>query len=104
MNRLSIKEVNTRILNDTGSEDKMLGDYFVNPPAKVISYDLFRNKILFYLWNDVCKDGDADIFPTNEEFSFSKLYDEDSKRLIVSMMDKLGLKPIGNSTEDKQAE
>lgn len=95
------KEVNTRILNDTGSEDKMLGDYFVNPPTRVISYDLFRNKILFYLWNDVCKDGDANIFPTNEEFSFSKLYDEDSKRLIVSMMDKLGLKPIDNSTEDK---
>jgi len=94
-------EVNTRILNDTGSEDKMLGDYFVNPPAKVISYNLFRNKILFYLWNDVCKDGDADIFPTNEKFSFSRLYDEDSKRLIVSMMDKLGLKPIDNSTEDK---
>ena len=95
------KEVNTRILNDTGSEDKMLGDYFVNPSAKVISYDLFRNKILFYLWNDVCKDGDADIFPTNEEFSFSRLYDEDSKRLIVSMMDKLELKPIDNSTKDK---
>lgn len=95
------KEVNTRILNDTGSEDKMLGDYFVNPSAKVISYDLFRNKILFYLWNDVCKDGDANIFPTNEEFSFSRLYDEDSKRLIVSMMDKLELKPIDNSTEDK---
>lgn len=95
------KEVNTRILKDTGSEDKMLGDYFVNPPAKVISYDLFRNKILFYLWNDVCKDGDADIFPTDEDFSFSKLYDDDSKQRIVSMMDKLGLKPINNSTEDK---
>lgn len=86
------KEVNTRILNDTGSEDKMLGDYFVNPPTRVISYNLFRNKILFYLWNDVCKDGDADIFPTNEEFSFSKLYDEGGKLLIISMMDKLGLK------------
>ena len=91
------KEVNARILKDTGSEDKMLGDYFVNPPTKVISYNLFRNKILFYLWNDVCKDGDADIFPTDEDFSFSKLYDEDSKRLIVSMMDKLGLTPIDGS-------
>ena len=97
------KEVNTRILKDTGSEDKMLGDYFVNPSAKVISYDLFRNKLLFYLWNDVGKDGDADIFPTDEDFSFSKLYDEDSKRLIVSMMDKLGLKPIDeNGTEDNE--
>lgn len=101
------KEVNTRILNDTGSEDKMLGDYFVNPPTRVISYNLFRNKILFYLWNDVCKDGDADIFPTNEEFSFSKLYDEDSKQLIISIMDKLELKPIpinGDNTEDEEGD
>ena len=102
------KEVNTRILKDTGSEDKMLGDYFVNPPTKIISYNLFRNKILFYLWNDVCKDGDADIFPTDDDFSFSKLYDEDSKRLIVSMMDKLNLKPIegdnGDNIEDNEDE
>lgn len=101
------KEVNTRILNDTGSEDKMLGDYFVNPLTRVISYNLFRNKILFYLWNDVCKDGDADIFPTNEEFSFSKLYDEDSKQLIISIMDKLELKPIpinGDNTEDEEGD
>lgn len=97
------KEVNTRILKDTGSEDKMLGDYFVNPQTKVISYDLFRNKILFYLWNDVCKDGDADIFPTDDDFSFSKLYDENSKQLIVSMMEKLNVKTIdGNGTEDNK--
>lgn len=97
------KEVNTRILKDTGSEDKMLGDYFVNPQTKVIPYDLFRNKILFYLWNDVCKDGDADIFPTGDDFSFSKLYDENSKQLIVSMMEKLNVKTIdGNGTEDNK--
>lgn len=88
------KEVNKHILKDTGSEDKMMGDYFINPPTKVISFNLFRNKILFYLWNDVCKDGDADIFPIDTDFSFSKLYDEDNKQLIISMMDKLGLKPI----------
>lgn len=76
----------------------MLGDFFVNPSAKVISYNLFRNKILFYLWNDVCKDGDADIFPTDTDFSFSKLYDENSKQFIISMMDKLGLKPIDKDT------
>lgn len=97
------KEVNTRILRNTGSEDKMLGDYFVNPPAKVISYNLFRNKILFYLWNDVCKDGDADIFPTGDDFSFSRLYDEDCKQLIISVMDKLNLKPIdGDDIEDNE--
>ena len=97
------KEVNARILNNTGSEDKMLGDYFVNPPAKIISYNLFRNKILFYLWNDVCKDGDVDIFPTDADFSFSKLYNEDSKQLIVSIMEKLHLEPIdGTVSENKE--
>ena len=81
----------------------MLGVYFVNPPAKVISYNLFRNKILFYLWNDVCKDGDADIFPTGDDFSFSRLYDEDCKQLIISVMDKLNLKPIdGDDIEDNE--
>ena len=93
------KEVNTRILKDTGSEDKMLGDYFVNPPTRVISYNLFRNKILFYLWNDVCKDGDADIFPTGEDFSFSQLYNQDSELVIASMMDKLGLVPIDDEED-----
>ncbi len=93
------KEVNTRILKDTGSEDKMLGDYFVNPPTRVISYNLFRNKILFYLWNDVCKNGDADIFPTGEDFSFSQLYNQGSELLIASMMDKLGLVPIDDEED-----
>ena len=93
------KEVNARILKDTGSEDKMLGDYFVNPPTKVISYSLFRNKILFYLWNDVCKDGDADIFPTGEDFSFSQLYNQGSELIIASMMDKLGLVPIDDEED-----
>lgn len=93
------KEVNTRILKDTGSEDKMLGDYFVNPPTRVISYHLFRNKILFYLWNDVCKDGDADIFPTGEDFSFSQLYNQGGELVIASMMDKLGLVPIDDEED-----
>ena len=83
----------------------MLGDYFVNPPTKVIPLDLFRNKILFYLWNDVCKDGNADIFPTDTDFSFSKLYDKDSEQFIVSMMSKLGLRPINeDETEDNDEE
>lgn len=97
------KEVNTRILKDTGSEDKMLGDYFVNPANGKITEKILLNKILFYLWNDVCKDGDADIFPTDEDFSFSKLYDENSKPIIISMMDKLGLKPVdGDNAENSE--
>ncbi len=93
------KEVNRRILKDTGSEDKMMGDYFVNPHNSIISKKLFLNKILFYLWNDVCKDGDSDIFPSDNDFSFSKLYDDDSSETIHSMMKNLVIEPEGNEIE-----
>lgn len=85
------KEVNSRILSDTGSEDKMMGDYFVKPNSKVISKKLFLNKILFYLWNDVCKDGGAEIFPSDDDFSFSSLYNEDSSETLHSIMKNLGI-------------
>ena len=55
------KKVNNRIFEATNSEDKMLGDFFVKPNNNVISEKQFINKVLFYLWNDVCKDGDGDI-------------------------------------------
>ena len=71
------KEVNNRIFDATNSEDKMLGDFFVKPNNNVISEKQFINKVLFYLWNDVCKDGDGDIFKTddNKDVKFSDLYD-----------------------------
>lgn len=86
------KEVNSRISHDTGSEDKMMGDFFVNPHDKIISKELFLNKILFYLWNDVCKDGDTDIFP-NDDFSFSNLYEDGNSEAIHKMMKHLDISP-----------
>lgn len=60
------RKVNDKILSATSSEDKMLGDYFVNPSDGVITEKVLLNKILFYLWNDVCKDGEGDIFKNGE--------------------------------------
>lgn len=98
------EEVNARILKDSGSEDKMMGDYFVNPHTGIISKKLFLNKVLFYLWNDVCKDGDADIFPTDNDFSFSKLYDSDNTQVIKDMMARLGVEPLEGSQQDEEDE
>lgn len=98
------KEVNNRILKDTGSEDKMMGDYFVKPHDKIISKKLFLNKVLFYLWTDVCKDGDCDIFPTENDFSFSKLYDENSSQTIHSLMENLGVNPVSDTATDDSTE
>lgn len=90
------KEINTRILNATNSEDKMLGDYFVNPRDGVITEKILLNKILFYLWNDVCKDGEGDIFKISEteDVSFSELYGDEGKQKLIAMMDYLGVFPI----------
>lgn len=87
------KEVNNRIFDATNSEDKMLGDFFVKPNNNVISEKQFINKVLFYLWNDVCKDGDGDIFKTedNKDVKFSDLYDTNASVTLKSMMKNLGI-------------
>ena len=87
------KEVNNRIFEATNSEDKMLGDFFVKPNNNVISEKQFINKVLFYLWNDVCKDGDGDIFTTedNKDVKFSDLYDTNASVTLKSMMKNLGV-------------
>lgn len=82
------REINKRIFDATNSEDKMLGDYFVNPADGVITEKILLNKILFYLWNDVCKDGEGDIFKTadNEEITFSDLHSDGGKDKLIAMM------------------
>lgn len=91
--------VNEKILRANSSEDKMLGDYFVNPSDGIITDKVLLNKILFYLWNDVCKDGEGDIFKVgeNEDVSFSELYGENGTKTLKKMMSYLGVTdPDGN--------
>lgn len=105
-------EVNNRIFEATNSEDKMLGDFFVKPNNNVISEKLFINKVLFYLWNDVCKDGDGDIFKAddNKDVKFSDLYDVNGSNTLQSMMKNLGVAQMfegdgiaNNEVSDKTA-
>lgn len=88
------REINKRIFIATNSEDKMLGDYFVNPADGVITEKILLNKILFYLWNDVCKDGEGDIFKTadNEDVTFSDLHSDGGKDKLIAMMKYLKVK------------
>ncbi|GAB3635372.1 hypothetical protein GCM10027422_09620 [Hymenobacter arcticus] len=54
-----IGAVNKRIYDLLKSEDKQLGNRFVNPVAgaggRVVSLATFKAKVLFYLWSDVYK-------------------------------------------------
>ena len=98
------REINKRIFDATNSEDKMLGDYFVNPADGVITEKILLNKILFYLWNDVCKDGEGDIFKTadNEEVTFSDLHSEGGKDKLIAMMKYLKVQEIVEDTDTKE--
>lgn len=101
------KEINKRIFESTNSEDKMLGDYFVNPSDGVITEKILLNKILFYLWNDVCKDGEGDIFRANEtkDISFSELHGDEGVKNIIDMMNYLGVQKLEESaTTDETKE
>lgn len=62
-----IKTVNEIIKhNENLGMDKCIGNFFVKPDGdKTISLDVFINKVIFYLWNDVFKDEEdsKNIFP-----------------------------------------
>lgn len=96
------KEINKRIFDATSSEDKMLGDYFVNPSDGVITEKMLLNKILFYLWNDVCKDGEGDIFKVSEteDVSFSELYGDEGKDKLIAMLDYLDVDMYDDDDDD----
>ena len=96
------KVVNERIFAATNSEDKMLGDYFVNPSDGRITEKMLLNKILFYLWNDVCKDGEGDIFKVGdtEDVSFSELYGDGGQQKLVDMMSYLDVQLVQEYSDD----
>lgn len=79
------RQINDSIYGVDNSEDKKLGDYFVNAnrTGGKISADTFLNKILFYIWNDVCKDDPDQIFQwikdnkQKQSIKFSDFFGED---------------------------
>lgn len=46
-------KVNPLIRKATDSEDKQMGEFFIKSN---ITEEEFKNKVMFYIWNDVCKD------------------------------------------------
>ena len=109
-------EINKKIFGATESEDKQLGDFFVKADENnIISSKLLLNKVIFYLWNDVCKDGDGDIFivntdldyskeldpAMNEDITFSKFFKETDLKL-KQWMRYLNIKPLESQEYDDE--
>lgn len=98
------KAINQKIYDVDNSEDKQLGDYFVNADRTgfKISADTLLNKILFYIWNDVCKDDPDQIFrcKTNKEeesVKFSDFFGADKIKKLQGFMAFNGVSAIGES-------
>jgi hypothetical protein len=89
-----IEIINPKIKELTGSEDKQLGNRFVNPKDGNITFDQFRSKVLFYLWSEVYKDeygSQNSIFKFDEngeskDFQFGDLYNENSIDLVKAFL------------------
>lgn len=95
-----LKIVNEKIYDTTRSEDKQMGNFFIK---KSIDSKEFVNKVMFYLWNEVCKEeyGTTRNFFRYEdsgsndgkEFKFVDLFDKDTgDNLLTSFMNYLKVK------------
>ncbi|MDY6332312.1 MAG: AAA family ATPase [Fibrobacter sp.] len=90
-----VETINDKILTLTESEDKQLGEFFIKPDnGNTISEGRFLGKVMFYLWNEVCKDEHKNgsffrvkIDGKEEYFTFQDLYKKQG--LLKQFMDEL---------------
>ena len=104
-----VEKINTLIAKETSSDDKKLGYFFCKPPkdSDTITEDKFVGKVLFYLWNDVFKDGDISLFKVSDEpeaeICFDAFYDSDNK-VNVEAIRKFLIGVVGEENIKKKEE
>jgi hypothetical protein len=93
-----LEKINIQIFDTTNSQDKQIGNWFIDAQntGKIISEDTFKNKVIFYLWNDIFKDEENTIFKTKEypKLNYGDFFEtEKNANLISSILEEnLGLK------------
>lgn len=105
-------KANNRIKDLTFSEDKQMGNFFI---SSNVDKRQFIDKVMFYLWNDICKDeyGSGSFFRRyidnnnpESEFSFNDLFGEENKieTILNGFMKYLAVEKIeaATSTEEEQ--
>ena len=106
-------KANNKIKDLTFSEDKQMGNFFITAS---VDKRQFIDKVMFYLWNDICKDeyGSGSFFRRyidddnnpESEFSFNDLFGEENKieTILNGFMEYLAVEKIeaDNSAEEEQ--
>ena len=103
-----IQKINAEIDDLTNSEDKKLGYFFCKAKNKVVSADMFVNKVMFYLWNDVVKDYDLsgrEAFQDDDGkvLTFGKFY-ENKVRAIEKLMENLKVTGVSENGSGDEGE
>lgn len=101
-----ISEVNKKIAKETSSDDKKLGYFFCKPKKgeTTIDENKFVGKVLFYLWNDVFKDGDTSLFKVSDndedEVTYEAFY-SDNGSVNVAAIRKFLVAVVGDNNIKK---
>ncbi|MDA8595224.1 AAA family ATPase [Flavobacteriaceae bacterium] len=91
-----IEKVNTIIKeNPNLGMDKCIGNYFIKAKDNIITLEVFINKAIFYLWNDVFKDEDNHIFEEGTFYEDFFPISTKGKEKVLKTLEKIGL----NTTE-----
>lgn len=100
-----LQKVNEKILEITESEDKQMGNFFIKAN---VSETEFKSKVMFYLWNEVCRNeygtnNPKNFFRTSKEaeFSFNELYKSDGLEKLHGFMMYLGI-PLLSATKEAE--
>lgn len=103
-----LESVNDKIYDATNSEDKQMGNFFIK---KSIKANEFVNKVMFYLWNEVCKEEygtQRNFFRKGKdgktEFKFTELFGNNQPTILKEFMTSLGIEPIGKKPEEPAVE
>lgn len=111
-----IKQMNKIIAKETSSDDKKLGYFFCKPTNEdedFINEERFVGKVLFYLWNDVFKDGETKYFKVtnnpDDEPTFEAFYNDDCtpcvaavRKFIVGIVGEKNVHKIGEQIIPQQ--
>lgn len=69
--------------------DKCIGNYFVKAVENEVYISEFINKVVFYLWNDVFKDEENDVFPVGKSYEDFFPISSKGKENLISLLNNL---------------
>lgn len=98
---IEIVNVNHIKNNPSLGMDKCIGNYFIKPDSgTIISLKEFVNKVIFYLWNDVFKDEENNVFEQNTSYEDFFPIQTNGKVKVVELFERIGLHKSESENEN----